>query len=94
VKGLLAVALVGAAGLGCGRRATQADCELIVNKSYELGLKESSGSDPQAVRKQEAEVREELDAKITECQSRRVTEKTMTCVRAATSTLEMDKCLR
>jgi hypothetical protein len=81
-------------GGGCGRRATAEDCHLIVNKSFELQVQESTGSDMPTVQKREAEVRSELDEKITECESRHVTEKTMTCVRAATTTGEMDKCLR
>jgi hypothetical protein len=79
---------------GCGRRATATDCQLIVNKSFELELQESSGSDLLTIRKREADVRSELDEKITSCESRRVTEKTMACVRAATTTGEMDRCLR
>jgi hypothetical protein len=88
----LAAVLVTASG--CGRRATSDDCRLIVNKSYELGMLETTGSDMPTVQKREAEVRAELDEKITACESRRVTEKTMACVRAATTTGEIDKCLR
>ncbi len=89
---LLAAATVLVAS-GCGRRATEGDCKLIVNKSFELQLTES-GEDAETVRKREAEVRTELDDKIAECESRRVTEKTMACVRAASTMAEMDKCLR
>jgi hypothetical protein len=79
---------------GCGRRATAEDCRLIVNKSFELEVEESTGNDLAAVQRREAEVRAELDEKISACESRRVTEKTMGCVRAAHTTAEMDKCLR
>ena len=65
-----------------------------MNKSFELGLKESAGSDMTTIRQREADVRAELDEKITSCESRRVTEKTMACVRAATTTGDLDKCLR
>jgi hypothetical protein len=90
----LALALLWLTASGCGRRATSDDCRLIVNKSYELGMQETTGSDMPTVQKREAEVRAELDDKITACESRRVTEKTMACVRAATTTGEIDKCLR
>jgi hypothetical protein len=80
--------------VGCGRRATAADCQLIVNKSFELEMQESSGGDPQTIRKREDDVRSELDEKIVSCESRRVTEKTMACVRAAMTTGEIDRCLR
>ncbi len=79
---------------GCGRRATEADCQLIVNKSFELELQESNDTDMQAIRKREADVRTELDEKVAECERRRVTQKTITCVRSAKTTGEIDKCLR
>jgi hypothetical protein len=97
VRGALAIAAFAALPVGssgCGRRATEADCQLIVNKSFELEVQESTGSDMPTIRKREAEVRPELDEKIAACESRRVTEKTMACVRAAATVGEMDKCLR
>ena len=61
--------------LACGRRATQADCQLIVDRSVELQMKEMSENDPTTIAKREAEVRAELDDEIKSCESeRRVTE--------------------
>jgi hypothetical protein len=80
---------------GCGRRATLADCQLIVDRSVELQMREMSETDPKAVAKRTAEVRAELDDQIKSCEGqRRVTEKTMGCVQAANTTTELDKCLR
>ena len=80
---------------GCGRRATLADCQLIVDRSVELQMREMSETDPKAVAKRTAEVRAELDDQIKSCEGqRRVTEKTMSCVQAANTTTELDKCLR
>jgi hypothetical protein len=78
----------------CGRRATVADCQLIVDRSVELQLKELSESDAAAIAKREGEVRAELGGEIHACENRRVTDKTMACVRSASSTQELDKCLR
>ncbi|MGH7294295.1 MAG: hypothetical protein ACRELB_05155 [Polyangiaceae bacterium] len=97
----LSVAIVAVVGVnlgapaGCGRRATHADCQLIVDRSVELQMKEMSETDPVVVAKREAEVRAELDDQIKSCEGeRRVTEKTMGCVRSATTTVDLDKCLR
>jgi hypothetical protein len=81
--------------LGCGRRATHEDCELIVNRSVELELRDGRESDPRAIAEREAEVRAALDGEIKSCETdRRVTDKTMACVRSASTTQELDKCLR
>ena len=97
----LARALVGLGGIalgscvaGCGRRATAADCQLIVDKSVELQLKEMSETDAAAIAEHKAHIREELDDEIQSCQSRHVTDRTIACVKAATSTQELDRCLR
>jgi hypothetical protein len=91
------VALLGLAGLslaGCGRRATQQDCQLIVDRSVELRLKGDSETDPQVIAKREVAVRAELDDKIKSCESRRVTDRMMACVRSATRSEELEECLR
>jgi hypothetical protein len=77
----------------CGRRATAADCQLIVDRSVELQLEEQNLTDASAIAERERQVRSELDDEIKSCERRRVTDKTMACVRSATSTRELDKCL-
>ncbi len=88
---LLAGTLVAAA---CGRRATEGDCQLIVNRSVELQMKEMSLTNAAAVQRREDQVRGELQAEIESCEGRRVTAKTMACVSAASSNQELDRCLR
>jgi hypothetical protein len=90
----LAVGTAGAGSTGCGRRATHADCQLIVDRSVELRLKGQDETDPKVVAKREAQVRAELDDKISSCESRRVTDKMMACVKSATSSEELETCLR
>jgi hypothetical protein len=78
-------------------RATEADCKLIVDKSVELEMKESAadaGVDAAAISHRSQEVRAELDEQIRACQGRRVTDKTMACVRGSKSSEELDQCLR
>jgi hypothetical protein len=79
---------------GCGRRATSTDCQLIVDRSVELQLKELNLGDAAAIAERERQVRDELGDDIKSCESRRVTDKTMVCVRSASSTQELDRCLR
>jgi hypothetical protein len=92
--GAVACELALAALCACGRRATPADCQLIVNRSVELQLKELDLRDAAAIAQRESQVRAELDDDIKSCESHRVTDKTMACVRSASSTQELDRCLR
>lgn len=78
----------------CGRRATPSDCQFIVDRSVELQLKEQNLSDAAAIAERERQVRAELEDEIKSCESLRVTDKTMTCVRSASSSRELDRCLR
>jgi hypothetical protein len=97
-SGRLALAVLtvvtGFALSGCGRRATEADCRLIVDRSVELVRKAQAETDAQAIASVQAQVRAELDEQIRACEGRRVTDKTMTCVGAAQSAEELDQCLR
>lgn len=80
---------------GCGRHATHADCQLIVDRSVELRMKARNETDPATVAKREAEVRAELDDEIKSCErDRRVTDKMMSCVQSARTIEELDECLR
>jgi hypothetical protein len=93
------VAAVSSLGLAlalpaCGHRATHDECRLIVDRSVELRLKGQDETDPTIVAKREATVRAELDDQIKSCESRRVTDKTMACVKSATRSEELEECLR
>jgi transposase len=90
----LGVMGVGAVASSCGRRATDADCELIVDKSVELQMKEMSQYDKATIAQREQRVRAALDDELRSCQSRRVTARTMACVRTASTMKELDTCLR
>jgi hypothetical protein len=89
---LLLVALV---ITGCGRRATHADCQLIVDRSVELQMRGANETDPKAIAKREESVRAELDGEIITCErERRVTDNMMACVQSASTTAELEKCLK
>ncbi|HEX3344709.1 MAG TPA: hypothetical protein VHS09_09065 [Polyangiaceae bacterium] len=91
----LLAAFFGLLSAACGRHATRADGQLIVDRSVEIEMKERSENDPTAIAKREAEVRAELDAKISSCErDRRVTDKMMACVKSASTTSDLEQCLR
>jgi hypothetical protein len=83
-----------AVAAGCGRRATEDDCRLIVDRSVELQMKEMSRSDDAAIAERAQRVRAALEDQIKACDAHRVTSKTMACVRAASTMKELDACLR
>ncbi len=80
--------------MACGRHATDADCRLIVDKSVELQMKAMSENDGAAIAAREKQVREALEGQIRSCESVRVTDKTMACVRAAPTMRDLDECWR
>jgi hypothetical protein len=82
------------AAIGCGRRATRADCQLLVDRGVELQMKGMSLTDRTAIKKREQQVRDSLQTEIDSCEGRRVTERMMACVKAAPTTAELDQCLR
>jgi hypothetical protein len=89
----LAAALLSPA-MGCGRHATDEDCRLIVDKSVELQMKAMAETDRAAIAAREQQVRAALGDQIHACESRRVTDKTMACVRSAPALKDLEECLR
>lgn len=79
---------------GCGRKATRADCEAVVDKNVEVKLKADGVTDPELVAKRKEELRESLKEDIDKCVGKRVTDRMMTCVRNAETAEQIDKCLR
>ncbi len=82
--------------MACYREATIADCQLIIDRMAELGLREHAKSlDPESVKKKQAEFRKELEGTMKiECIGRRISEATMTCVRNADTQAKLNACLR
>lgn len=78
----------------CGRRATPADCRLIVDKSVELQLKMLSETDAPSVARREQQVRSQMQGELKACEGRLVSDKMMSCVISAPTTEELEQCLR
>lgn len=92
---LLGLAL-SACGLSSCHKATEADCEQILDRIVELELKDQGVTDPELVKKRTEETksrkREQL---IKSCVGKRVSRSNMECIRTAKNAAEItDKCLR
>lgn len=88
------MALVAFAVAGCGRKATRADCELVVDKNVEVKLRADGVTDPPVVQKRKDELRASLKEDIDKCVGKRVTDGMLTCVKGAQTAEQIDKCLR
>lgn len=89
---LAALCLSGLAG--CGRPATRAECDEIFDRSAEIELRAQNITDPKIIRERIGAVRAAKgEPLINECVGKRITENAIACVRNATSSEQMDKCL-
>jgi hypothetical protein len=76
--------------VGCGRPATQAECDEIVGRIAELELRESAASASGDVQKQIAETKQAFQEKSKrECVGRRITSRALGCVRSAKTAEEI-----
>lgn len=80
--------------LGCGRKATRADCELVVDKNVEVKLKADGMTEPDLIQKRKEELRASLKDDIDKCVGKRVTDGMLECVKGAQTPEQIDKCLR
>ncbi len=80
--------------LGCGRRATQADCEIIVDQTVAAKLRERNITDPATVKSTQKDLREEVKGQMSGCVGRHITDSAMKCIKGAKTEAEIVKCLR
>jgi hypothetical protein len=79
---------------GCGRKATEADCQLIVDQNVSVQMKALNITDPAAIAKKQDELKLELSGDMKDCVGRRVSDSMMACVKGAQTTDEIQRCLR
>ncbi|HEY8075736.1 MAG TPA: hypothetical protein VIF62_16535 [Labilithrix sp.] len=79
---------------GCGRKATRDDCELIVDRNVEVGLRAQGTIDPQTIQKRKDEMRADMKDRIDQCVGKRVTDHEIACVKTSETPDQIDKCLR
>lgn len=86
----LAATLLGA----CGRPATEADCQLVLDKLVEVELKAAKTTDPDSVAKKQASLRESMKNELKDCVGRKVSDRMLGCVREAQATADVLACIR
>jgi hypothetical protein len=91
-KWTLTSLLIAALVFGCGRKATQADCDLILDRYVEVQLRAMNVNDPATIAKRETEMRAEMKDEIRDCVGKRVTDSMLGCVKRAQTNEEIDKC--
>ena len=81
--------------VGC-HRATEEDCEKILDRIVELELHDQGITDPKLVEVRKAETRESKRADLIKgCVGKRISESALTCIRTAKKADEVtEKCLR
>jgi small lipoprotein (TIGR04454 family) len=80
---------------GCGRPATEAECEEIVERTARLKIQETSPMREEAVDSEVAELKDKLRDKIMQgCVGKRVTQRAMRCVRDAPTSEAVKECFR
>ncbi|HEX7600542.1 MAG TPA: hypothetical protein VF316_03010 [Polyangiaceae bacterium] len=88
---LVAVALL----VACGRKATEADCQIIVDQTVAVKLKEKNVTDPAAVTKMQEELRSEVKGDVMDgCVGKRISDSALACIKSAQTQEEIVKCLR
>jgi hypothetical protein len=79
---------------GCGRPATEQDCQLIVDRNVELAMKNLDITDPALIDKRKQQIRTEQQEGIKACIGKNVTDKMMACVKNAQRQEDIDGCFR
>jgi hypothetical protein len=91
----IAGCLMGSALAGCGHKASDADCRVIIDRMIEVRLDARKVMDPEAREREKQDMRgpgSGIDTK--DCVGRRITDGQLECVKAAKSEDEITSCLR
>lgn len=91
---LAAVTVCAAALAGCGHKASDADCQFILDRNVEVQMKAMHIADPVAVNKRKQEIHAELKSQLAGCVGKRITDAMLACVARAQTAEEIDGCMR
>lgn len=94
VAARMLLALAALAGAGCTRKATEADCQLIVDRLVELELRAQKTTDPSAIQKKQEVIRGTMKEELKDCTGRRVSDGMMACVKTADAPEAVLACIR
>lgn len=90
---LLATLVAAGATAACGHPATEAECQLLVDRNVELQVA-SMTAPPADLEKEKQRVRDEMQPALKGCVGRRITDRMLRCVRTAKTVKEVDECMR
>ncbi len=88
------MSLAASLSAGCRREATEADCQLIVDRLIEVEMRASNTTDPVAIAKKQEAIRTSMKDELKDCRGRRITDGIMACVKKAPTTDEILACIR
>jgi hypothetical protein len=81
--------------VGCGRKATEADCMVIVDQMVVVKMKQKNQTDPAAIEKLKKELREEAKGEVMDgCVGKRISDGALDCIKKAETEEEIVKCMR
>jgi hypothetical protein len=86
--------LAALATVSCGRRATKADCDIILDRMVVVKLKARNITDKPSIEKMQKELRTTAEADFPGCVGRRITDSAMACIKKAETQEAIVKCLR
>lgn len=89
-----ALLVAAVATLSCGRRATQADCDVILDRMVVVKLRQKNITDQPSIDKLKKELRTTAEADFPNCVGRRITDSAMECIKKADTQEAIVKCLR
>lgn len=80
---------------GCGHPASLDECEVIFQRTVEIELRGQNITDPKIIEDRKATVRAARGKDLIDrCVGRRITDRAVACVRTASTSDEVDRCLR
>jgi hypothetical protein len=82
------------AAIGCGRKASEADCALLLDRNVEVAMKAMNVTDPVAIQKRKDEIRGQMKEDMKDCVGKRITDGMLACVRKAETAAAIDDCMR
>ena len=82
-----------AAVAGCGHPASREGCEAIFTRSAAVELRAQSITDEEIIAERTATAREKAEDVIQSCIGRRITDGAIECLRVASTSDEIDRCL-
>jgi hypothetical protein len=80
--------------VGCGHKASDADCAFILDRNVEVQMRAMHITDPVMIDKRKQEIQNELKGQLQGCIGKRITDGMLACVARAQTAEAIDACMR